>query len=92
MEEFKHCGHQHPLVLLNERQMSKLSEKAECWMCGDKASAPCFGCQECHAFYLHKSCADAPSQITHPFHQNHPLLLLQKAPYSSGSYSCNFLR
>ncbi|KAE8731868.1 Pentatricopeptide repeat superfamily protein isoform 1 [Hibiscus syriacus] len=90
MEEYKHSGHQHPLCLLNEMQISKLSEKAECWMCAEKASAPCFGREECHGFYLHKSCADAPSQIDHPFHCDHPLVLLQTPPYALNSYICDF--
>ncbi|XVF65492.1 hypothetical protein PTKIN_Ptkin09bG0253900 [Pterospermum kingtungense] len=82
MEESQNFGHQHPLVLLNEDQqmMSNQSGVADCWRCGEKVSAPSFSCLEC-GFYLHKQCAEAPSEINHRFHPDHPLLLLPESPY-----------
>ncbi|XVF37804.1 hypothetical protein REPUB_Repub20aG0042400 [Reevesia pubescens] len=81
--------HQHPL-LLNEEQISNGSEEAECSRCGERVSAPSSGCLECE-FYVHKKCAEAPLEIKHPYHRDHPLLLLQKSPYTgSGWCICDF--
>ncbi|XP_038991828.1 uncharacterized protein LOC120115133 isoform X1 [Hibiscus syriacus] len=85
--------HQHPLVLLNEdRQITNQSGVvAKCSRCGEKVSAPCFGCAEDCPFYLHKVCADAPLELNHPFHHNHPLVLMEKSPYPSGmGVICDF--
>ncbi|MBA0764631.1 hypothetical protein Gotri_013961, partial [Gossypium trilobum] len=61
--------------------------------CGEKVSTPCLCCAEHCGFYLHKVCAGAPLELNHPFHLNHPLLLMQNAPYSSaGDYICTFCR
>ncbi|XP_022761007.1 uncharacterized protein LOC111307253 [Durio zibethinus] len=82
-------GHEHSLVLLNEEQISNASEKAKCSMCGEKVSAPSFGCFGCR-FYLHKKCAEAPLEINHPFHRDHPLALLQSPPSSYTWCVCYF--
>ncbi|KAB2092106.1 hypothetical protein ES319_A02G006200v1 [Gossypium barbadense] len=81
-------GHQHPLLLfVNEDQLLNV---AKCSRCGEKVSIPCFSCAEdCVGFYLHKVCAEAPLELNHPFHPDHPLLLMQDAPYSGG-YDCKF--
>ncbi|XP_039060719.1 uncharacterized protein LOC120204765 [Hibiscus syriacus] len=47
-----------------------------------------FSCTECE-FYLHKKCAEAPPEIRHPFHRDHPLVLLPKSPYKGRTF-CNF--
>ncbi|XVF65486.1 hypothetical protein PTKIN_Ptkin09bG0253300 [Pterospermum kingtungense] len=84
MEESQNFGHEHPLVLLEEEQMlSNQSGVSDCWRCGEKVSAPSFGCVGC-GFYLHKKCGEAPLEINHPFHHHHPLVLLQNSPYASG--------
>ncbi|XVF62914.1 hypothetical protein PTKIN_Ptkin09bG0046900 [Pterospermum kingtungense] len=81
--ECQHFGHSHPLVS-NEDQ----TNPANCVRCGEVVSGPSFSCAEAECeFYLHKKCAEAPSQIHHPFHRTHPLDLLQKPPYNA---SCNF--
>ncbi|XVF65489.1 hypothetical protein PTKIN_Ptkin09bG0253600 [Pterospermum kingtungense] len=94
MEESQNFGHEHPLLLLiNEEQMmmSHQSGVADCWRCGEKvSSAPCFSCLEC-GFYLHKQCAEAPLQINHPFHHDHPLVL-QEIPSHYGRCVCDFCR
>ncbi|XP_022761720.1 uncharacterized protein LOC111307776 [Durio zibethinus] len=82
-------GHEHLLVLLNEEQISNASEKAECSRCVEKVSAPSFGCLKC-GFYLHKKCAEAPLEISHPFHRDHPLALLQSPPSSYSRCVCTF--
>ncbi|KAE8712316.1 Ubiquitin carboxyl-terminal hydrolase family protein [Hibiscus syriacus] len=92
MEVSKNYGHQHPLVLLNEEQLITNPSGtilAECSMCGEKVSVPCFGCAEDCGFYLHKVCADAPLELNHPLHRNHPLVLLPNAPYR-GMWVCHF--
>ncbi|XVF65535.1 hypothetical protein PTKIN_Ptkin09bG0257000 [Pterospermum kingtungense] len=35
-------------------------------------------------------CAEAPSEINHPFHPDHPLVLLPKSPYDDGECTCDF--
>ncbi|XWS35261.1 hypothetical protein CRYUN_Cryun21dG0110800 [Craigia yunnanensis] len=70
MESSQTFGHDHPLVLLNEEHISNGSEEADCSRCGEKVSAPSFGC----AFYLHKKCAEAPSEINHPLLEIHPII------------------
>ncbi|XVF62916.1 hypothetical protein PTKIN_Ptkin09bG0047100 [Pterospermum kingtungense] len=81
--ECQHYRHSHPLVS-NEDQ----TNPANCVRCGEVVSGPSFSCAEAECeFYLHKKCAETPSQIHHPFHRTHPLVLLQKPPYKA---SCNF--
>ncbi|XP_022776483.1 uncharacterized protein LOC111318099 [Durio zibethinus] len=83
----QYFGHKHPLVF-NEVH----SETALCSRCGEVMSGPSFSCAEC-GFYLHKQCAEAPSQINHPYHRDHALCLLP-SPYASKGYEgrliCNF--
>ncbi|XVF65483.1 hypothetical protein PTKIN_Ptkin09bG0253000 [Pterospermum kingtungense] len=91
MEGSQNFGHEHPLqLLLNEEQMmmSNQSGVAGCSRCGEKVSAPCFSCVVC-GFYLHKKCAEAPSEIYHPFHRDHPLVLQQIPSYYTGCV-CSF--
>ncbi|OMO92969.1 DC1 domain-containing protein [Corchorus olitorius] len=84
-------GHEHPLTLLNGDEQSKKFEKAGiCFGCGKKVllSTPRYNCLKCGDFFLHKLCAEAPLEINHPFHLDHPLVLdLQKLPYQ---WECNF--
>ncbi|KAK5841299.1 hypothetical protein PVK06_010208 [Gossypium arboreum] len=93
MEESLNYGHQHPLLLmLNEDQ---LMIAANCSRCAGKVSIPCFSCAEGCGFYLHKVCAEAPLELNHPFHHDHPLLLMHRSlliknpGYLSG-YLCDF--
>ncbi|KAL4309090.1 hypothetical protein GQ457_01G034720 [Hibiscus cannabinus] len=95
MEESKNYGHQHPLALVNEDQLISDQERlwgnCNCYRCGGKVSAPYFCCvEEYCGFYLHKVCADAPSELNHPFHRDHPLVLMHKVPYLRGSFVCDF--
>ncbi|GKV44418.1 hypothetical protein SLEP1_g51604 [Rubroshorea leprosula] len=53
--------------------------------CGQPISAQFYACIDCK-FFLHKSCSELPTNITHLFHDNHPLTLLAEAPHSS----CDF--
>ncbi|XWS59199.1 hypothetical protein CRYUN_Cryun08bG0101200 [Craigia yunnanensis] len=95
----KHFSHKHPLVLIQEQ--SHTSEKAHCSgsnepvdheqchaRCKDQVEGPSYCCTDCK-FYLHKTCAEQPQEINHPFHRKHPLTLLAHSPYPS---VCNFCR
>ncbi|XP_052482368.1 uncharacterized protein LOC105782350 [Gossypium raimondii] len=91
MEELKNYGHQHPLLMLNEEQLlGNGNGVVDCSRCGEKVSAPCFSCVECCGFYLHKTCAQAPLELNHPFHRHHPLVLLQNPPSSYTRCVCAF--
>ncbi|KAK5841190.1 uncharacterized protein LOC108475377 [Gossypium arboreum] len=92
MGESNNYGHQHPLLLIfNQDQLiHNQSGVTDCSRCGEKVSAPCFCCAEHCGFYLHKVCADAPLELNHPFHHNHPLLLLQEPPSSYTRCICDF--
>nr|XP_027083204.1 uncharacterized protein LOC113705525 [Coffea arabica] len=93
-QDLKHFSHEeHPLILC---ELQKENDDGSI----DQKSAICYGCQEqildpaaycCFAcdFFLHKRCAKLPRQITHPMHSQHPLVLLGKPPYSSGSCICD---
>ncbi|KAG8471406.1 hypothetical protein CXB51_036641 [Gossypium anomalum] len=84
MEELKNHGHQHPLLMFNEEQLiDNGNGVVDCSRCGEKVSAPCFSYVDCCGFYLHKTCAEAPLELNHPFHRHHPLVLLQNPPCTS---------
>ncbi|XVF83594.1 hypothetical protein PTKIN_Ptkin16aG0501800 [Pterospermum kingtungense] len=85
--ELQHFSHQHPLVF-NEEQ-SHESEKVYCSGCGEVVSGPSFSCLEC-GLYLDEQCAEAPSEMNHPFHRNHSLSLLVRSPYGGGQFICDF--
>ncbi|OMO99757.1 Zinc finger, PHD-type [Corchorus olitorius] len=86
--------HEHPLIFFNiEKQNNQRTVK--CSRCGEAiSSGPSFRCAEECGFCLHRQCAEAPEQIHHPLHPEHPLCLLPNppAPYSTGGYRCNFCR
>ncbi|KAL4304317.1 hypothetical protein GQ457_10G027440 [Hibiscus cannabinus] len=83
-------GHEHPLAFDQDASSHQQSEAAHCSRCGDVMSGPSFRCAECE-FYLHKECAEAPLQLNHPLHRDHPLRLLSNPPAGyEGSFICNF--
>ncbi|KAL4271804.1 hypothetical protein GQ457_13G028440 [Hibiscus cannabinus] len=92
MEESNNYGHQHPLLLLNENRLIRDRGKFLCKRCRAMISAPCFRCaNEGCKFYLHKVCAEAPLELTHPFHPHHPLLLKERQFYNQvGRIRCNY--
>ncbi|KAL4273135.1 hypothetical protein GQ457_13G028420 [Hibiscus cannabinus] len=92
MEESNNYGHQHPLLLLNENSLIRDRFHSWCERCCKMISAPSFRCAEegCR-FYLHKVCAEAPLELTHPFHPPHPLLLMERECFDfSGNHRCNY--
>ncbi|PPD70861.1 hypothetical protein GOBAR_DD32256 [Gossypium barbadense] len=74
----QHFGHQHPVEFKDV--LSDETKEAICLRCGEMVFGSSFSCMECE-FYLHKKCAEAPSKIDHPFHRNHPLVLLPEPSY-----------
>ncbi|KAL4273820.1 hypothetical protein GQ457_13G028450 [Hibiscus cannabinus] len=92
MEESNNYGHRHPLVLLKENRLIRHRFESRCNRCESHVSAPCFSCAEGCRFYLHKVCAEAPLELSHPFHPPHPLLLLMeyRSFDLSGSNHCNY--
>ncbi|XP_039029707.1 uncharacterized protein LOC120164001 [Hibiscus syriacus] len=80
-------GHDHPMVF-NDVQSNQTKE-VTCSRCGEMVFGSSFSCSECE-FYLHKKCAEAPPEIRHPYHRDHPLVLLPKSPYEKGRAICNF--
>ncbi|XVF83465.1 hypothetical protein PTKIN_Ptkin16aG0488400 [Pterospermum kingtungense] len=82
--ELQHFSHQHPL-----EERSNKNEKFYCSGCGEMVSGPTFSCVAC-GFHLHKQCAEAPSEMNHPFHRNHNFNLLVSSPYEVGNIICDF--
>ncbi|OMO49722.1 Zinc finger, PHD-type [Corchorus olitorius] len=82
--ELQHFSHSHPLVFNEEPN----NDKAKCLGCGDVVLGPSFNCKAC-GFYLDQKCAEAPSELVHPFHRNHNLNLLNRNP-NGGESVCNF--
>ncbi|GLU22629.1 hypothetical protein SLE2022_386910 [Rubroshorea leprosula] len=64
-----HFSHEHPLNLVEVEE-----EDLECNGCGRFIAGPVYTCRDCN-FNLHKSCFDLPTEVSHRFHQDHPLFL-----------------
>ncbi|GLT51379.1 hypothetical protein SLA2020_247940 [Shorea laevis] len=87
--EPKNFIHKHPLHFFEEWSNNVHGETrgVNCSSgCGQPISTQFYACIDCK-FFLHKSCSELPLNITHPFHDIHPLTLLAKEPYSA---ACNF--
>ncbi|KAF3435062.1 hypothetical protein FNV43_RR22149 [Rhamnella rubrinervis] len=69
-EHIQHFSHQHPMKLVGDDNENGVL----CYACLSWRSAPTYGCTTC-MYYLHKSCAELPLEIRHPFHPSHDLLL-----------------
>ncbi|XP_052211320.1 uncharacterized protein LOC127814100 [Diospyros lotus] len=81
MQDFDH-KHQ-----LNPTTTEEEDKDERCEVCQERILGEAYSCTGCH-WWWHRPCAKLPRQIDHPFHRQHPLLLLRRAPYSSGKYSC----
>ncbi|EOY18279.1 Cysteine/Histidine-rich C1 domain family protein, putative [Theobroma cacao] len=86
--EIQHPSHNHPLAFSEERSHES-DEKAYCYACGEVVSGPAYSCAAC-GFHLDKNCAEAPSQMNHPFHRNHILDRLSSWPYGKLWFNCDF--
>ncbi|XP_038723662.1 uncharacterized protein LOC120015350 [Tripterygium wilfordii] len=82
--------HQHDLVFSEDLLNNSDGGEILCFACLEPAGSlgATYNCIECY-FFLHKSCGELPSQIKHPLHRKHSLVLLPNSPYPR-IYSCNF--
>ncbi|GLT50176.1 hypothetical protein SLA2020_236820 [Shorea laevis] len=76
MKKLNHFSHPHPLVLVEE-EMDWISITYYCSACHRRVEGSSYNCSECD-FCLHKSCAQLPREINHPFHPHHPLILCEE--------------
>ncbi|XP_057466601.1 uncharacterized protein LOC130756134 isoform X2 [Actinidia eriantha] len=86
-----HFGHPHTLTFFDEQINNELfseSKDKRCEACVGPISAPFYGCAQCNNYFLHKCCAELPTQIQHPLHIEHPIDLLPKVSEDFGLFSC----
>ncbi|GLT50174.1 hypothetical protein SLA2020_236800 [Shorea laevis] len=79
MKKINHFSHPHPLVLVEDQEMDSISIIYYCSACHQRVEGSSYNCSECD-FHLHKSCAELPREINHPFHLDHPLILYDQRP------------
>ena len=77
--EVDHFSHEHPLTFVeNEKQISRKHGKKNiiCKGCQKSRTFPLYACTQTQcSFYLHKSCAELPTEFQNPFHPHGPLTL-----------------
>ncbi|XP_050255050.1 uncharacterized protein LOC126700930 [Quercus robur] len=77
--EVDHFSHEHPLTFIeNEKQISRKHRKKNilCKGCQKFCTFPLYACTQTQcSFYLHKSCAELPTEFQNPFHPHGPLTL-----------------
>ncbi|KAF7153130.1 hypothetical protein RHSIM_Rhsim01G0074100 [Rhododendron simsii] len=79
-------NHPHPLIICEKLWWH--GKDNICHGCKQFCKGSFYVCLHCHCF-LDKSCANWAQQIDHPFHPNHPLILLVKHdPDSSQCKAC----
>ncbi|KAJ0088734.1 hypothetical protein Patl1_32945 [Pistacia atlantica] len=72
----KHISHKQPLVFNEEEQQNySYNKENSCFGCEELVLGPSYNCSQCN-FFLHKTCAELPLKIKHPFHRKHPLVLI----------------
>ncbi|KAA8521020.1 hypothetical protein F0562_011692 [Nyssa sinensis] len=83
-------SHPHPLIICDH------NEKYSPVLCSAcvfpiKDLNLIYVCLECKRL-LHETCTNFPEEIKHPFHPQHPLALLTRPPYESGTFGCDACR
>lgn len=76
MESQQYYGHEHP-VSFNEELSNQSETPMICSRCKKEVSGPSFTSTK-NVLRRRRH----PSEIAHPFHRQHPLILLQKPPYN----------
>ncbi|CAK9159331.1 unnamed protein product [Ilex paraguariensis] len=71
MEELKHFGHFHPLILGEVREVNLY---VICHGCKKPISGVVYWCNKCD-WYLHRKCAELPQEIIDPLHPDHLLTM-----------------
>ncbi|GLU15816.1 hypothetical protein SLE2022_322790 [Rubroshorea leprosula] len=86
--ELNHFSHPHPLLLVED----KSDQLAYCSGCRELIQDSSYRCADCKIF-LHKTCAELPGELDHPFHPQHPLVLYDKPHYDFPCFfKCNSFR
>ncbi|KAA8521021.1 hypothetical protein F0562_011691 [Nyssa sinensis] len=83
-------SHPHPLIICDHNDKYSPVICSACRLPMEDLHLICV-CLECKCL-LHQSCTYFPEEIKHPFHPEHPLSLLHRAPYESGRFGCNACR
>ncbi|CAL5409094.1 unnamed protein product [Camellia sinensis] len=81
--------HPHPLISCDLNNNNNCKYTYTCSCCSqpfDDEGSVVHVCLECKGL-LHKTCAQLPRKIDHPFHPSHPLFLLPQKPRFFG-YTC----
>ncbi|XVF07476.1 hypothetical protein REPUB_Repub06bG0142300 [Reevesia pubescens] len=89
-DKLEHFSHQHPLIF-NEKYNKRVDGYCQACRKNLSGSTPIYRCLDCSDFDLHKECTELSREINHPFHPQHPLILLTKLP-SSSTHICHFCR
>lgn len=82
----QHFSHRHPLTATAVAE----DDGAICSGCELGLSGAAYECTkpECE-FILHELCFSLPSEIHHPSHPKHPLILTGSPPYDGGEFACD---
>ncbi|KAF7149255.1 hypothetical protein RHSIM_Rhsim03G0012500 [Rhododendron simsii] len=91
--QVQNLGHDHPLMLIKAEETEAIWDLS-CYACEQpisisSSSSSYYGCKRC-VFFLHKTCAELPHNMTHPYHPQHPLTLLPSPPQAT--HSCDVCR
>ncbi|XP_057468354.1 uncharacterized protein LOC130757598 [Actinidia eriantha] len=86
-----HFGHPHAIAFFDEQINNEFfsgSKDKRCEACVGPISVPFYGCTQCNNYFLHKCCAELPTQIQHPLHVEHSLDLVPKVSEDFGIFWC----
>ncbi|XP_052297212.1 uncharacterized protein LOC127902346 [Citrus sinensis] len=81
----KHASHRHYLIF-NEKEVGDDDVVIICHLCETSLQGPAYSCGTCE-LSIHKSCAELPVKIDHPFHR-HPLTLSKTNHSSNRCRAC----
>ncbi|KAH9754084.1 phorbol-ester/DAG-type domain-containing protein [Citrus sinensis] len=84
-DKLKHASHRHYLIF-NEKEVGDDDVVIICHICETSLQGPAYSCGTCE-FSIHKSCAELPVKIDHPFHR-HPLTLSKTNHSSNRCRAC----
>jgi hypothetical protein len=74
MELQQYFFHEHPLNFKEDPPRRHDGRYKTCYACWKQVSGPNFSCKVCSWVVLHKSCAELPRELRHPFTPNIPFL------------------
>ncbi|KAI4373204.1 hypothetical protein MLD38_011357 [Melastoma candidum] len=99
MDILHHSSHEHPLRLRELFVDNEPPDLLHCGGCEFPLRGPTYCCDQCK-FVLHRSCAEFPLEITHPFHSEHRLDIFirelepawsdgHEVPWQTFAYHCS---